>query len=170
MSEADSRIFDLFIEHKAAIIKLKTEEAVLHRIEVACLASVKKATLYKYPSLMEEAKVKMKANYPQKYKEFSIKAEMIYGLGTTDAGLYTKASTKYLKKYAKNNAVEYHNVAKAISTTFGEDAKALKLAEKWSKKSAESGGLSYQYFTYAKILFQNDKKESAFRIAKKPES
>ncbi|NJN77377.1 MAG: thioredoxin family protein [Saprospiraceae bacterium] len=135
MSEADSRIFDLFIEHKAAIIKLKTEEAVLHRIEVACLASVKKATLYKYPSLMEEAKVKMKANYPQKYKEFSIKAEMIYGLGTTDAGLYTKASTKYLKKYAKNNAVEYHNVAKAISTTFGEDAKALKLAENGRKIS-----------------------------------
>lgn len=166
-SEADSRIFDLFMEHKAAIIKLKTEEKVLHRIEVACLATVQKAASYEYEALVEEAKAKMKQHYPKKYKAFSLKADMIYGLGTTDAGLYTKASKKYLAKYAKNNAVEFHNVAKTILIKFEDNAKALKSAEKWSKKAAQNGGLSYQYFTYAQILFKNNKVEPALRIAKK---
>jgi thiol-disulfide isomerase/thioredoxin len=167
MTESDSRIFDLFIENKAALIKLKTEEKVMQRIESACLASVQKAAAYKYQNLADEAKAKMKKNYAAKAKEFSLKADMIYGLGTTDAGLYVKASKKYLKKYAKNNAEELYNVSKNILLSFQNNAKALKLAEKWSKKAAENGGLSYQYLTYAKVLFQNDKKESSFRIAKR---
>jgi thiol-disulfide isomerase/thioredoxin len=166
MSESDSRIFDLFIENKAALIKLKTEKKVMQRIEAACLVSVEKAAAYKYQNLAEEAKVKMKENYAAKAKEFSLKADMIYGLGTTDAGLYVKASKKYLKKYAKNNASELHNISRNILTTFKDDTKALKLAEKWSKKAAEKSGLSYQYLTYAKVLFQNNKKEAAIRIAR----
>ena len=167
MTESDSRIFDLFVEYQAAIAKLKSKEKVSEKIETACLVSVKKAASYQYPNLADDAKAKMKKHYPKKYKEFLLKADMIYGLGTTDAGLYMKASKKYLKKYAKNNAVEHHNIARVILTKFSSDAKALKLAEKWSKKAAENGGLSHQYLTYAKILFQNEKKESAFRIAKK---
>lgn len=166
MTESDSRIFDLFIENKAALIKLKTEEKVMQRIEDACSATVQKAASYKYQNLADEAKAKMKKNYPAKAKEFSLKADMIYGLGTTDAGLYVKSSKKYLAKYAKNNAEELHNVAKNILTTFKDNANALKLAEKSSKKATENGGLSYQYLTYAKVLFQNNKTESAFRIAK----
>jgi hypothetical protein len=127
---------------------------------------VEKAAAYKYQNLAEEAKVKMKENYAAKAKEFSLKADMIYGLGTTDAGLYVKASKKYLKKYAKNNASELHNISRNILTTFKDDTKALKLAEKWSKKAAEKSGLSYQYLTYAKVLFQNNKKEAAIRIAR----
>lgn len=167
MSEADSRIFDMFVENKTALIKLKTEESILHKIEIACAATVKKAAEYKFKNLADEAKSKMKTHYPQKYKEFSVKADMIYGLGTTDAGLYTKASKKYLKSYAKNNAVEYHNVANTILSKFETNTKAMKSAEKWAKKGAENGGLSYQHLTYAKILYKNKKAESAFRVAKK---
>ncbi len=166
-SEADSRIFDLFIQHKAALIKLKTEEKILHRIEVACLTTVKKGAEYKFKNLLEEGKSKMKANYPQKYKEFSVRADMIYGLGTTDATLYAKASKNYLSKYANNNAVELHNVAKTILTKFSDNAASMKLAESWAKKGAENGGLSYQYFTYAMILYSNNKMEPALRVAKK---
>jgi thiol-disulfide isomerase/thioredoxin len=167
MTESDSRLFDLFVENRTAIIKLKTAEKVAQKIETACLASVQKAASYKYKNLADDAKNKMKKHYSKKYKEFLLKADMIYGLGTADAGLYIKASKKYLKKYAKNNAVVHHNVAKTILTDFSGDINALKLAEKWSKKSAENGGLSYQYLTYAKVLFQNKKNESAFRIAKR---
>lgn len=167
MTEADSRIFDLFVEHKTAIVKLKTEENVLNKIEAACAATVKKAAEYKFKNLADEAKSKMKAHYPQKYKEFSVRADMIYGLGTTDAGLYMKASKKYLGQYAKNNAVAYYQVSKTVSETFGDNSSAMKMAEKWSKKAAENGGLSYQHLNYAKILYKNKKAESAFRVAKK---
>lgn len=167
MTESDSRIFDLFIENKAAIIKLKTEEKVMQRIEAACLATVQKAATYKYQNLADEAKAKMKKNYAAKAKEFSLKADMIYGLGITDAGLYVKTSKKYLEKYANNDMAAFHDVSKTILTTFKDNPNAIKAAEKWSKKAAENGGLSYQYFTYAKILFENNKKEAALRIAKR---
>ncbi len=166
-TEADSRIFDLLIQNKAAIVQLKSESAVLDKIESACFTTVRKAADYKFENLLDEAKSKMKANYPQKAKEFSLKADMIYGLGTTDADLYVKSCKKYLSKYAKNNAAEYHEKALMLTTRFSNDAKAMKVAEKWSKKAAENGGLAHQQLTYAKILYANGKPESAFRVAKK---
>ncbi|MFK7947866.1 MAG: thioredoxin family protein [Saprospiraceae bacterium] len=166
-TEADSRIFDLLIKHKAAIGKLKSETVVFNKIESACLATARKAADYKFENLLEEAKLKMKANYPQKSKEFSLKADMIYGLGTTDAGLYMKACKKYLSKYAKNNATEHHNKAQLLIKRFSDDKNAMKMAEKWSKKAAENGGLAYQQLTYAKILYANGKSESALRAATK---
>lgn len=166
-TEADSRIFDLLVEHKAAISKLKSEATVANKIENACLATARKAADYKFENLLNEAKSKMKANYPQKSKEFSLKADMIYGLGTTDAGLYMKACKKYLSKYAKNNAAEHHSKAQLMMTRFSDNAKAMKMAEKLSKKAAQNGGLAYQHLTYAKILYANGKSKAAMEVAQK---
>lgn len=166
-TEADSRIFDLLIKHKTAISKLKSETAVFNKIETACLATARKAADYKFENLLNEAKSKMKTNYPQKSKEFSLKADMIYGLGTTDASLYMKACKKYLSKYVKDNVAEHHSQAQMLMTRFSDNEKAMKMAEKLSKKAALNGGLSNQNLTYAKILYANGKSESAFRIAKK---
>lgn len=166
-TEADSRIFDLLIEHKSAIVKLKSETVVLNKIETACLATARKAASYNFENLLNEAKVKMAANYPQKSKEFVLIADMIYGLGTTDASLYVKTAKKYLGKYAKEDAAEHHNKAQMIMVSFTKDANAMKMAEKWSKKAAENGGLSYQYLTYAKILHANGKSEAAIQSANK---
>lgn len=166
-TEADSRIFDLLIEHKTAISKLKSEASVSNKIEDACLATARKAANYKFENLLSEAKSKMKANFPEKYKEFSLRADMIYGLGTTDAGLYMKTCKKYLSKYAKNNATEHHNKARTVMARFGDNDKAMKMAEKWAKKAADNGGLAYQYLTYAEILYAKGKSEPAFRAAKK---
>ena len=166
-TEADSRIFDLLIEHQVAIKAIKSEKEFFEKVEEACFSTVEKAATYKFENLLVEAKSKMKANYPDEAVVFNLKADMIYALGLSDESLYLKSAKKFLGKHVSDNAAEYHNKAQSILTTFSEHKKAMKMAEKWSEKAATMSGLSRYYLTYAKVLHANEKSESAFRIAKR---
>ena len=166
-TEADSRIFDLLIEHQVAIKKIKSEKEFFEKVEAACFSTVEKAATYKFENLLVEAKSKMKASYPEEAVVFNLKADMIYALGLSDESLYLKSAKKFLGKHANDNAAAYHNKAQDILTSFSEHKKAMKMAEKWSEKAATMSGLSRYYLTYAKVLYANEKSESAFRIAKR---
>jgi thiol-disulfide isomerase/thioredoxin len=166
-TESDSRIFDLLIENKVSIVKLKTENTFDERVEAACMQTVRKAAEYEFEDLAIEAKAKMKSNYPNKAAEFGLKADMIYGLGTRNATMYLKASKKYLSKYADDSAVELDNTANTILKNYSEDGKAMKMAEKYAKEAANKSGLSRFYFTYAKVLYKNNKTSDAIKAAEK---
>lgn len=166
-TEADSRIFDLLIEHQTAIKKIKTQTEFFDKVEAACFATVQKAATYQFESLLVEAKSKMKTNYPEDEVSFGLRADMMYAVGVIDATLYTKSAKKFLAKFAKADASEYHKKAQTILKTFSDHKKAMKMAEKWSEKAADLADVSDYYLTYATILFANDNSESALRIAKR---
>lgn len=65
-AEADSRIFDLLIQHRKAIEPLESAQAVKDRIREACEATAQKAVEFRNRSLLDEAVAKMKKNYPEK--------------------------------------------------------------------------------------------------------
>lgn len=166
-TESDSRIFDLLIENKEKIIKLKSETAFEEKVKAACMQTVKKAATYEFQDLAEEAKEQMKANYPNEAAEFELLADMTYGLGTTNAEMYVKASKKYLSKYQDKNPAAYENVASTILKKFAADEKAMKAAEKYAKEAAEKGNLSTYYLTYAQILHKNNDLADAIKAAEK---
>jgi thiol-disulfide isomerase/thioredoxin len=167
-TESDSRIFDLLIEKKAAIIKMKSETAFEERVTNACMQTVKKAAAYEFSDLADEAKAKMKSNYPNKAAQFELQADMTYGLGTTNAEMYVKASKKYLSKFKqKDAAAAYHDVAKTIFKKFVSDEKAMKAAEKFAKEAANDGNLAEYYLTYSQILYKNNDLADAIKAAEK---
>jgi len=165
---ADSKVFDLLVEHRAKIAKLNSEEKVMSRILEACQATVAKAIEFRSLDLLEEAKSKMKKHYSEKADSFAAKAEMDYGLAVNDVKQFLDGAKDYTNKAPGNAAEEVYKVALTISNNFFKDEKAMKQAESYAKQAAENDDSKYEYyFGYANILAKNGKKDQAIAAAQK---
>lgn len=165
--DADSRIFDLMVENKKQIGMLVGLDALNKQIELACQNTVDKAIEYEMPELMDDAKAKMKANYPARAEKFAIKADLDYYKAIEDQKSYMKACSEYAKKVVNENPKALNRLAKDIESHFGGSSKCMKAAEKYAKEAAESNKHYAYYLTYANILNENGKKDDALEAAKK---
>lgn len=166
-TEADSRIFGLFIENRSAIEALESRQAVLDRIELACRNTLNKALEFKLDMLLDEAVSKMKEHNPENAEAFTYEAEKQYYATVKEPGAYLKAIKKYASKVIGNDANQLHTLAEHMSSNFPEDEKVMKLAEKYAEKAASYGGLAKYYLTYASILYHNGNKKEALKAAQK---
>lgn len=135
-TEADSRIFDLLIEHRAKIAALTSEEAVNKQIEKACQMTVNKAIEFQTEMLLTEAQQKMKKHYPAKANSFLWTSEMDYAKATNNADRYLAACKAYAQ-VVEDNPVELVKMARDIQATFADNDKAMKMADKLTKMAAK---------------------------------
>ncbi len=149
--EADSRVFDLLLEHRAQIAAQEGEEAVKTRIHVACKNTVKKAIGFKSEDLLKEAKQKMALASPEQSHDFTYEADMNFYAATKDTKKYLKTAQSYQKSDVKNNAARLHDLVISLLRTFPTDPQVLSQAEKWAKTAAENGGLPEYYLTLAQV-------------------
>jgi len=166
-TEADSRIFDLLIEHRPAIEAITSKEAVEEKIVKACKVTSKKAIEFDYEELHLEAKAKMKQHYPKKAQEFAYQQDLNFYKNARNSGKYVKVCNEYVKKVVKKDAVRLNSLAKEVENHFSSDNKAMNFAEKLAKKAAEQGKAYNYYLTYAQILNKNGKKKQALMNANK---
>lgn len=164
--EADSRIFDLLMEHKAAIIAVTSKEAVNGRVEAACLCTADKAIEFTYFDLITEAAEKYRTNLPDKGDAFLYTQEMRYHAADQEPEKYLKSAEKLAKVY-KKDAAKMHGLALSVFNTYGKNKAALKQAEKYAKSAASGGTDIAYYFTYAQILEKQGKKKDALKAAEK---
>lgn len=165
----DSRIFTLMTENKAAILALGDYSKNDYAAKVISVANntIAKGVEFREESLVTEAKEAVKLHTSSdESKKFDLEADMTYSSGIADEKAFIKAANKYVKKYAKNNAVELDNAAKMVLEVC-KDTKSLEKAEKWSQKAVEYGGLPDYYLTYAYLLANQSKTKAAIEIAKK---
>lgn len=165
-TQADSRLFNLLLEHQSAIIKMKGEEAFLKKVEQACNTTVKKAIEFKSERLVEEAIDKMKRVQPKYAKEYGLLKEMDFCLGCGDLEQFTKVTIKYVKKFVGEDAEQLHLYA-ALFAEHLKSEKALKKAEKWAKKAVELQPNPHFYQTYSQILRINGKTNASEEVLKK---
>lgn len=162
-NEADSKIFELAVENKEAIIKLKSAEAFKEQLKAACNATIDKAIEFKVENLLDEAKDKMKTADAKYAKEYALFADVKYAAGTEDVAAYTKFADKYLKKYAKKDAKMLNQYARSVLMQTNE-ADLLETAEKWAKQAT---GIDYQaeYLrTHSAILNKLGRTEEAQKV------
>lgn len=133
-NEADSKIFELALEHQTKIIALKSEEAFQEKVQTACNATIDKAIEFKVSNLLAEAKAKMKIANPKFSKEYNLLADIKYAANTKNMERYANFVDKYLKKYAKKDAKAMHQHAYTFLMQVNE-VKLLEKAEKWAKKA-----------------------------------
>ncbi len=162
--EADSRIFGLMIKYQKEIGMLVGLDALKERIALACENTAKKAIEFQSPELLEEAKSKMKANYPERSAAFAAKSDRAYYKAAKDAKKYGGACEDFAKT-TNGDPKEMHALADEIASNFGTDEKCMKLAEKYAKEAAEKGKRYNYYLTYANILMVNGKKKQAAEAA-----
>lgn len=165
VTQADSRIFDLLIANKSAIVALQSKEAVEEKILKAADATVKKAVEFETESLLDEAKNKVKANVPKKYAGFALESDLYFHKAQGNSDQYRKCCKEYAKKQIGNDAKGLHDLALSLYESFNYDADAMKDAEKFAKKAAENGNEINFYITYATILDNNGKQDLAVKSA-----
>ncbi len=159
--EADSRVFDLLIAHRAAISAQEGAQKVDDRILLACKNTVRKAIDFRDVRLLEEAKAKMKTHLPTQAEAFAFDADMRYFAATKDAKNYLKAAQGYQKRVVRSDAARLHELVSRMLVAFPKDADVLQQAEKWAKTAAETGGLGEYYLTLADIYHRQGDKTKA---------
>lgn len=165
--EADSRIFNLLIEHQTAIGKLEGLEAVQDRILLACENTVKKATEYEFEELLNEAKEKMRKHHPTKADAFAAQADLDYYRTVNNPEKYGQACADYAKYVLHGNAEKLEKLVQEIAKNYPEHEACMKLAERLAKEAADNGGKFNYHLTYATILQLNGKNKQAKKMAKK---
>lgn len=164
---ADSRIFDLFAQNYKAIGKLKGLKAVNDKVWQACGATAAKGIEFQMIELVEEAKNKMAKYYPARAEKFGLEMDMAYFRAIGDHKNFMKSCQSYAKKVANGNAKDLNDLSGQIMSSFKDDEKCMKMAEKYAKEAAEKGGLYNYWLTYANILRHNNKKDEAMKAANK---
>jgi thiol-disulfide isomerase/thioredoxin len=165
--EADSRVFDLLVKHRAAVSALVGEEAVKIKLLSACKNTLKKAIEFKNEALLTEAKSKIKTAVPDGAVHFINEADMQYYAATKNIDAYIKAAKTFEKTELKNNAARLHDLVITMLRAFPEDPKILKQTEKWAKQAAEKSGMPEFYMTWADIYHRMGNKEKAKATALK---
>ena len=161
MVEADSRIFDLFIEHRAGIEAVEGAEAVQQRILKACQATVDKAIEFQFDALVEEAQMKVRKNLPGQADAFIETSSLAYAKAAGDAKTYMTLSKDRVSGSYKKDASRLHEVAAEMEQYFNQDPEAMAYAAKLAKKACEYGGQAQYYLTYAQILLHQGNTKDA---------
>lgn len=167
VTEADSRIFDLLIQHRGKIESITSAQSVEKKIHTACKATAQKAVEFEMEDLLTEASDKMKKHCPAQAEMFSTNESLRFYSKMGDSKKYLKACMQHVKKNVKEDAKQLNALARDIDTTFPNDSKCMAYAEKIAGKSAQNGGLFNYYLTYASILHKNGKKSEALENANK---
>lgn len=161
MVEADSRIFDLFIEHRPGIEALEGAEAVQKRILQACQATVSKAIEFKFDALLEEAQTKVKKHIPGQADAFIESTSLAYAKASGDAKTYMALSKDRVSGTYKKDASRLHEVAAEMEQYFNQDPEAMDYAAKLAKKACTYGGQAEYFLTYAQILLHQGNTKDA---------
>ncbi len=164
---ADSRIFELLVRYQREVAVLVGWQEVRDRIESACDATARKAAQYQSKELLDEAKEKMSAHYPERSEAFAAGADLLFHKVMQDAKGFGKACADYEKAVAHGDPKLLDRLANELLTFFDTDAACMKLAEKYARESAQNGKQTSYFVTYAEILHRNGKKKQALEAARK---
>ena len=165
-SQADSRLFNLMIEHRKQIEAVTSKEAVQTRILDASRATADKAIEFKSKDLLSEAHDVMKKHYPEMAKSFVYQTEMGYCLSEGEVNSYLDACKSYAKKVLKNDPDELSTLAVQIATNFQREKKAMQQAENFAGIAAKKSQNYRHWLNYASILNRNGKQDAAVEAAK----
>lgn len=160
-TEADSRIFDLCIKYRSQIEGQTSVVAVNEKLRTAVDKTLNKAIEYKLPELLAEVQTKMSQAFPAEAGEFNHKSNLTFALKTQNAKTFVETATEYLKGDNKKDAFKHHELSLKVLEYFKETPEVLSFGAKLAEKACNFGGQSTYYYTYARILYQQNKKSEA---------
>jgi thiol-disulfide isomerase/thioredoxin len=169
-TNADSRIFDLLMKNKAALIALNGQDEFDVSVKRAVNATKARALEFKDPSLLEIAAKKLSAVDPTAGKRLKLEGEFELAAKGTDERIFVKAMKKYLKKGVNGDADRLQDVYQtaAISKFITSDKvldMAIEAAAAAAASAAADGGFE-KYYRLANFLLEQDRAEQALTYAK----
>lgn len=164
--EADSRVFELMLEQRAAVERVAGAEAVAERIEAACRATSAKAIEFNVEDLHRQAVAVMKQQLPARAVDFELDATLAFHRRSGQVGAYVKAAQAVSKARAKTDPVGVSKVAEALFTDRKSDKAAVNAAAEIAAQAARHASSWEPGMTLAQILKFQGKRKEALRAAK----
>jgi thiol-disulfide isomerase/thioredoxin len=166
---ADSRIFDLMMQHKAGIIAQSGQSAFDQQVRTAVNATKDRAIEFKDESLLKTAVKKLSSVDPTAGKQLALQGAYELAAKGTDSKAFYKATSKYLDKAVGDDINKLTDVYKVVSTSrFIHEQKILDLAVDAGSRAAAgdpTGGFQ-KYYRLADFLFKQGRGDQALGFAK----
>ncbi|TXF89580.1 thioredoxin [Neolewinella aurantiaca] len=168
-TNADSRIFDLLMKNKAALVALNGQDEFDATVKRAVNATKARSLEFKDASLLETAVKKLSAVDPAAGKQLKLEGEFELAAKGTDEKDFLKAMKNYLKKGVNGDAVRLQDVYQvAANSKFIGSDKVLDMAIEAAAASAaaEQDGGFEKYYRLAAFLLSQDRTEQALTYAR----
>ena len=149
--QADSRVFGLLTEHRAALNRLYGQAEVDARIEDAADRTLQNGLTYRSEALVAEAKTAVAEHLPRRARAFEANADLAVAKRNKDSGLAYKAAKRLISANG-NRAADNHEMAIELAATFPDQPKTLALATKMAGTAAKAQPSFEHLFTYARLL------------------
>lgn len=159
-TQADSRVFDLLIEQRAALEAALGAAVVADRIERACEATALKGIAYDSEALLAEAKAAVAEHLPSRTRTFEATADLALAKKRGDSGLAYKAAKRVVLAEG-NSAGANHAMAVELRRYFPDQPKAMELAARMAGTAAKVEPTFNHLFTYAELLAAQGKARKA---------
>lgn len=168
-TEADSRLFDLLLEHRNAIAAVESDAAVTERARAAVRTTFDKALEYRSEQLMATAVEKMALLDREEARRLESEGEFVVALRGNDYKDFVKASKQYLRKGAAGDAERLRAAFTAITqSSFKEYKEATDLAAEALTAAAELAEEGWRdYYQLARYLRERQREEQALAAAER---
>lgn len=164
LTHADSRIFDLFIQERAVIEKLKGKEKVMDKIESACWNTVYNSINFQSEDLLYEAKDKMSRHASDKNRMFALEAEYECAKALADPdGIASSALLLARKKHLKKPD-ELNQLAEELEMYASIHRDVLEAATEVAKMAVDAEESPAYLLTYARLLHKGNKENKALKV------
>jgi len=165
-THADSRLFQMMVDHRSILESMKGKEEFVAQIEKACCKTVEKAIDFESEDLLKRAKEKMKKNAKSEYKAFDIKSDMDYFEGIGNIDKYLDKVGDYTNKVIKNDSDKLLEQGKHLASRYKSNSKAVSLLEESFERSFKLNDSVNGRIDYASILHKLNKIDKAIVQAK----
>ncbi|MBB4079567.1 thiol-disulfide isomerase/thioredoxin [Lewinella aquimaris] len=168
-TEADSRIYDLLLEHRAAIAELEGAKAVNEQARRAVRATFEKALEYRDDKLMETAVDKLALVDRDESRRLASEGEFALALRGADRKVLVKATKNYLKKGADGDVERLRELFKNLeNSSFIDYSEVIDLAVEAGTAAAELSSEGWKdYYRLARFLQTRQRLEQALQVAEK---
>jgi thiol-disulfide isomerase/thioredoxin len=163
LNNSDSKMFDYFVEHKAAFEQKFGENSVTGKVDELVQGVVYQAQSEADLKPVDNLYAKM---FPARAGELSGRLRIGYYAAKEDWDNYAKATTAFYKKYPAQSWDELNQAAWFFYESV-EGKKNLKQALKWALKSVKMESLYYNNDTVAALYYKLGKKGKALKYANK---
>ncbi len=166
-TEADSRLFDLLLEHREAVATLEGAEAVETQLQRAVRTTFDKGLEYRSADLLAAAVDKQALIDKDEANRLESEGEFAMALQGNDYKDFVKATKSYLKKGAADDVGRLRGAFAAITESSFKDYKEATdlAAEALSAAAARAEDGWRDYYQLARYLQERKRPEQALKAA-----
>lgn len=147
--EADSRVFNLLVEHRKDIIRMFGKEEVSEKIVSAANATVKKAIEFNSVDLLEEANDKVKRYADDAYDRFQYTSRLKFYSTTRQPDMFLRVAKEYVRKSTENK----FELTNDILHSKKDQPQLVKEATTWAVELVQEESNEQNCFLAAQLMY-----------------